>query len=169
MVLGGGDHGTGLWKCRKDDMFELQSAYIVNVLINIKLRHTIRHALSLFGWFTFVEVTSRCPCCPIVRTCKYFFNLILSIQGSMSQDPPNMFAYTSCRPLLHPCYPTDSYLAVHSDVEIARENELKITISQEVSKALKTVQKENVDTDDLAVYRYLKDCGRKFANCLFSV
>ena len=33
-----------------------KSAYIVNGLINVKLRHT----LSLFGWFTFVEVTSRC-------------------------------------------------------------------------------------------------------------
>lgn len=42
-----------------------------------------------------------------------------------------------------------------SELEIARENELKIAITQELSKALKTVQKENVDTDDLAVYRYL--------------
>ena len=45
-------------------MFELKSAYIVHVLINVKLRH----ALSLFRWFIFVEVTSRCACCPIVRT-----------------------------------------------------------------------------------------------------
>jgi len=43
-------------------MFELKSAYIVNALINVKLRHTF---LSLFGWFTFVEITSRCACCPI--------------------------------------------------------------------------------------------------------
>ena len=57
----------GPWKCRKDDIFELKSAYIVNALINVKLRNTC----SLFYWFTVVEVTSRCACCPIVRTCKY--------------------------------------------------------------------------------------------------
>ena len=39
----------------KNDMFDLKSAYIVNALFNVKLRHT---CLSLFGWFTFVEVTS---------------------------------------------------------------------------------------------------------------
>jgi len=33
------ERGRG-WKCRKDDMFELKSAFIVNALINVKLRHT---------------------------------------------------------------------------------------------------------------------------------
>ena len=27
--------------------------------------------LVAFGWFTFVEVTSKYVCCPIVRTSKY--------------------------------------------------------------------------------------------------
>lgn len=40
-----------------------------------------------------------------------------------------------------------------SELEIAHQNELKIGITNELSKALKAVQRENVDTDDLAVYR----------------
>jgi len=27
----------------------------------------------LLAWFTCVEVTPRCACCPSVRTCKYLF------------------------------------------------------------------------------------------------
>jgi len=50
-------------------MFELKRVYIVHALINVKLRHTCLK----FVWFTFVEVTSRCACCPIVITCKYLF------------------------------------------------------------------------------------------------
>ena len=40
-----------------------------------------------------------------------------------------------------------------SEVEIARENEVKIAIIQEFSKALKTVQAESIGTADQAVYR----------------
>ena len=67
MVAG---HGRGERKCRKDDMFELKSAYNVNALINVKLRHT---CFKFVCWFTFVEVMSIGACCPIVRTCKYLF------------------------------------------------------------------------------------------------
>ena len=40
-----------------------------------------------------------------------------------------------------------------SEVEIARENEVKRGITEAVSKALKAVQKENINTEDRAVYR----------------
>ena len=44
---------------------------------------------------------------------------------------------------------------MHTEVEIAKENEVKIGITQELSAALKLVQKENIDTHDHAVYRYI--------------
>ena len=49
----------------------------------------------MFGWFTFVEVTSRFACCLIV-------NITCTNRGSCPRDPPSMIAYTLCRPLLRP-------------------------------------------------------------------
>ena len=49
-------------------MYELKSAYIGNALINAKLRHTCFKSDWLVN---FVEITLRCACCPIARTCKY--------------------------------------------------------------------------------------------------
>ena len=40
----------GPWKYRNDDMFEVKSAYIINALINVKLRQK-----CLFGWFTLLK------------------------------------------------------------------------------------------------------------------
>ena len=40
-------------------------------------------------------------------------------------------------------------------MEVAKENEIKISITTELSKALKDVQKENIGTEDHAVYRYI--------------
>ena len=59
---------------------------------------------SLFGWFTFVEMTSRCACCPIVRTCKYLFIYFYLSSVACPRDLHNMIAYTSCRPLLRPSH-----------------------------------------------------------------
>jgi len=102
-------------------MFELKSAYIVNALINVNLRNT---CFKFVGLFTFVEVTSRCACCPIVRTCKYLFYVVLFIQGSMSRDPPDSMqaiatpmvrvAFSPYFPLLKMSLTVIKYIAVSS-------------------------------------------------------
>ena len=35
------------------------------------------YALCLLGWFTYVEVTPRCACCQLVRTCKYLLFIFI--------------------------------------------------------------------------------------------
>ncbi|KAH3822399.1 uncharacterized protein LOC127831796 isoform X1 [Dreissena polymorpha] len=54
-----------------------------------------------------------------------------------------------------------------SEVEIAKENDVKIAITQEFSKALKTVQKESIGTEDQAVYS--TDTANSVCNCLEAV
>ena len=65
-------------------MLERKRAHIVNALI--KLRHT----LNLFSWFTCVEITSRCACCPIVRTYKNLCIYLYLSRGACPRDLHNM-------------------------------------------------------------------------------
>ena len=59
-------------KSRKADMFELTYNQI---------------KLSLFGWVTFVEVTTRCACCSIVNwTCRKHVLLIFYLSRGLCLD-----------------------------------------------------------------------------------
>ena len=47
-------------------------------------------------------------------------------------------------------------------MEVAKGNEIKRGITDAVSKALKAVQKENINTEDRAVYRSVFVCLQVF-------
>ncbi|XP_045162784.2 uncharacterized protein LOC123527417 isoform X3 [Mercenaria mercenaria] len=53
------------------------------------------------------------------------------------------------------------------EVEVARENEVKIGITQELSTALKMVQKENVGTEDQTVYS--TDTANNVCSCIEAI
>ena len=77
------------------------SAYPVNALINVKLRHTC----FKFVWLVYFCWNKRLDALAVQQSepANIFFIYFYLSRGACPRDLHNMIAYTSCRPLLRPC------------------------------------------------------------------